>query len=110
MEGVAFTPEEQALLSSSNVDAAADDWPLRLWCAKEAVSKALGRGMIRGPQDLVAQALDARVGAVEIILAGEMGRLFPEFAGHPQRAYTAREGDFIVASCLIERSLPHTRT
>jgi len=103
VEQVAFTTEEQALLSSVPV-CADDEWPLRLWCAKEAVGKALGRGMIGGPQALMVQALDVNTGIVEVILSGELARLFPQFAGRSIIAYTTREGDFIVATSLSERT------
>ena len=38
--GVAFTPEEENLLSSVDIPLV-KEWPIRLWCAKEAVAKAL---------------------------------------------------------------------
>jgi phosphopantetheine--protein transferase-like protein len=102
IEGLAFTPQERELLASI-VDTARDEWAMRLWCAKEAVAKALGQGMIGGPQALVAQQLEARTGRVKIVLAGEMAKLFPEFAGLHITAYTAREADLIVATSLCER-------
>jgi phosphopantetheinyl transferase (holo-ACP synthase) len=40
-ERLAFTSGEQALLASVG-EGGQDVWPLRLWCAKEAVAKALG--------------------------------------------------------------------
>jgi len=65
VERVAFTPQEQELLSSVR-HASNDDWPLRFWCAKEAVAKALGQGMVAGPQALVVEALDVHTGSVKI--------------------------------------------
>ena len=53
-ESVAFTPEEHSLLSS--LDAPTEEWFLRLWCAKEAVAKATGRGLVGGPGGLKIQA------------------------------------------------------
>jgi len=107
IEGLAFTPREQELLALMG-DTVRDEWALRLWCAKEAVAKALGRGMVGGPQALVAQEVDARTGTVRITLAGEMAKLFPQFAGlhivgRAVTAYTAREGDLIVATSVCER-------
>jgi phosphopantetheine--protein transferase-like protein len=100
VEGLAFTSEEQELLSSVQ-HASKDGWLLRLWCAKEAVAKALGQGMMGGPQGLVVKGLDAHTGAVKVSLAGEMSRRCPEF-NNTLTAYTAREGDWIVATALVK--------
>jgi phosphopantetheine--protein transferase-like protein len=102
MEGLAFTSEEQELLSSVR-NANSDDWPLRFWCAKEAVAKALGKGMVGGPRALVVKSLDDSTGAVRVKLDGEMARRRPEF-NNTLIAHTAREGDLIVATALCERS------
>jgi len=100
IEGLAFTSQERELLTSTE-DTVRDEWSLRLWCAKEAVAKALGRGMVGGPRGLVTQALNTHTGRVEIGLAGKMASLFPEFDGRLITAYTAREGNLIVASSLV---------
>jgi phosphopantetheine--protein transferase-like protein len=101
-ERVAFTGEEQNLLSE--IAAPREEWSLRLWCAKEAVAKALGRGMLGGPGSLVAQHIDAHTGMVQIALSGEMAEHFPELRGTHLTAYTAREGALIVASSCYTRS------
>ena len=100
-ESVAFTAEEQDLLSSQNGLRA--EHMLRLWCAKEAAAKALGRGLIGGPQGLLARQLDASTGIVKMVLSGEMARQFPELRDTDLFAYTAREGDLIVASSFCRR-------
>ncbi|NKB68803.1 MAG: 4'-phosphopantetheinyl transferase superfamily protein [Candidatus Latescibacteria bacterium] len=46
-----------------------DDWPTRLWCAKEAAAKALGTGLEGRPRQFEAVSMDAD-GAVRIALAG----------------------------------------
>jgi len=101
VERLAFTPEEQELLSSVR-HASDDGWPLRFWCAKEAVAKALGQGMIGGPQALVVKELDAGTGTVKVSLAGEMARRCPQ-SNNTLTAHTARENDLIVATALCER-------
>lgn len=98
-EGVAFTPDEQALLASLAAFSE-DSWPLRLWCAKEAVAKALGQGMVPGPHALVVKELHPGTGTVEVSLVGEMARRFPAINGRSVVAYTAREGDLIVATSV----------
>jgi len=104
IKGLAFTARERELLSLV-ANRTSDEWSLRLWCAKEAVAKALGRGMIGGPHAFVAQELDGRTGRVGIALTGKMAELFPEFhtLGKTITAYTAREGGLIVATSLCER-------
>src|SRR5262245_48062452 len=51
----AFTPAEMALLGTAPSPGRA----LRLWCAKEAVAKALGRGLLGNPLNLEARGVDA---------------------------------------------------
>jgi phosphopantetheinyl transferase len=97
-EEVAFTAGERALLSSL-AQSEGGDWPLRLWCAKEALGKALGCGLAAGPQAIVTQNVDVRSGVVTLRLAGELASRFPQLAA-PLTAYTAREGEFLVASVL----------
>jgi phosphopantetheine--protein transferase-like protein len=101
VEALAFTPQERGLLSSVG-DAEKDEWPLRLWCAKEAVAKALGQGMIGGPQALVVQDLDAHSGRVEVSLAGELARRVRDEDGLALTAFTAREGDLVIATSLYK--------
>jgi phosphopantetheinyl transferase len=101
-EGVAFTGEEQNLLSA--IAASRDEWSLRLWCAKEAVAKALGRGLLGEPGSLVAQHIDAHTGMVQIALSGEMAEHFPALRSTHLTAHTAREGALIMASACYTRS------
>jgi acyl transferase domain-containing protein/phosphopantetheinyl transferase len=102
IEKLAFTPAEQALLSSV-ADVSRDSWTLRLWCAKEAVAKALGEGMVGGPQALVVKNLDPDTGIVQVGLAGELASRFPEVNGGHIVAYTTLESDLIVATSLFTR-------
>jgi phosphopantetheinyl transferase len=101
--GLAFTPAEQDRLSSLRGEAR-EEWGLRLWCAKEAVAKGLGRGMVGGPQGLEAHEADEVTGLVRIGLRGKMAELFPTWAGRTIAAGTLRDGDVIVATCLGERT------
>lgn len=100
-EKIAFTPAEQVMLAEIG-EQKDETWPLRLWCAKEAVGKALGQGLAGGPLGIVAQEIDIRTGIMRMSLAGEMARRFPEIDGRPLIAYTAREGDLVVASVFGE--------
>jgi len=102
-ESVAFNADERRLLSSEDASLK-EEQTMRLWCAKEAIAKALGRGLIDGPKGLVAQHLDPGTGVVKATLSGEMARQLPEMADTELTAYTAREGDMIVAGSLCRRT------
>ena len=96
---LAFTPDEQSLLSSvPSIDQ--DSWRLRLWCAKEAVAKALGQGLVGGPQAFIVKKLDPETGTVHVGLAGEMARRLPAANRRPLVVYTAQEDELIVATSL----------
>src|SRR5262249_54850527 len=49
-EEIAFDEEERSLLHHLGPDRA--EAVTRFWCAKEAVAKALGRGLVEGPRSL----------------------------------------------------------
>ncbi len=96
---LAFAPTEQRLLAGLG-DGDEEAWALRLWCAKEAVGKALGWGLAGGPQGIAVRRVDPQTGIVWVGLSGEMARLFPEVNGYEIAALTAREGEFVVASVM----------
>jgi len=101
-ESVAFAEDEQRLLTAMP-ESARIEWILRLWCAKEATAKALGRGLIDGPHGVRIQAFDLRTGTVTVALKGRLLEAFADFEGIDLLAYTVREGDYVVASTLCER-------
>lgn len=71
-----FTLEEQELASRSG------DGPtavLRFWCAKEAISKALGTGIRFAPTDLRIRTSDPATGLLEMELFGAWAENFPMF-------------------------------
>jgi len=47
-----------------------DEWSLRMWCAKEAVAKALGRGFAGGMQALQIAEAEVENGMVQLICKG----------------------------------------
>ncbi len=102
-ESTAFTADEQQLLAALP-ESAKIEWVLRFWCAKEAVAKALGRGFLDGPHCIRIQAFDLKTGEVTVALQGKLVEAFTGFAGTGLMAYTAREGDYVIASTLCERT------
>ena len=89
-EPVAFAPAEQSLLHALDDDGR-KEWALRLWCAKEAVGKALGVGLAPGPRALLVREVDTASGATRV-----------EAAGGDVVAQTAREGELVVATAFVE--------
>lgn len=102
VEQLAFAPAEQALIAAlPHIQGA--DWSLRLWCAKEAVAKALGSGMTNGPQSLVIVSIDTATETAWLRPSPSPAGPGPSFAEVELPAYTARDGDLIVAASLYRR-------
>jgi phosphopantetheinyl transferase len=101
MREVAFGPEERELLAGS-VAADDEDWWLRLWCAKEAVGKALGRGLTGGPQALTVVEADLQTGSVSVRVSSEERHTAAPGTPGTLRAVTARQDDLIIAVCLAQ--------
>jgi acyl transferase domain-containing protein/phosphopantetheinyl transferase len=100
LKSAAFSPEERGLLTSVG-ESSMEEWTLRLWCAKEAVAKAIGLGLMGGPLGLQILDLDVHTGLVQVILLEESARELSNLATRPIAAYTAREGELVFASSLI---------
>ncbi len=95
-----FTLEEQELASKSG------DGPtavLRFWCAKEAISKALGTGIRFAPTDLRIRTSDPATGMLGMELRGAWAENFPMFRGKQIPIKTTVLFDHAIACCL----LPH---
>jgi phosphopantetheinyl transferase len=99
---LAFTPPEQALLGHVPPDERLE-WNLRLWCAKEAVGKALGRGFANGLHSI--RVTDARFddGVVTLEVADGLRGEFPEFNGRLLTTWTIRDGDYVSSAVACER-------
>jgi phosphopantetheinyl transferase len=97
---MAFDPEEQALLASPQRPEF-EEWCLRFWCAKEAVGKALGRGLPHLLRDLKVAEVNRETGMVSVVVANKLAKEYRYLAGTPIQAYTARTGELIVASTVI---------
>ncbi len=98
-ERLAFDEGERRLLDEQS------DRPetvTRFWCAKEAVAKALGRGLTEGTQSVAVRAYDPPSGVVELEIGAALGREFPQFAGRRLRALTQRHKTFMVAATFCD--------
>lgn len=96
IERVAFTPGERRHLDAV-APSARDEWVLRLWCAKEAVAKALGSGLVSGPLNAAIRTLDPNTGTVGLLLSGELASRFPGLRSTELTAHTLRDGEEILA-------------
>ena len=96
----AFDERERALLAAA---ATAPFAPFEVagWAAKEAIGKALGRGLPGGPRDLTIIACDGRAGRIACRLAGRLARAFPERAGRDFEALVRVHDRHVIALCRI---------
>lgn len=74
------------------------------WAAKEAVAKAVGRGLLGGPRNVEVRAMDANAGRVSLTLHGELASAAVALGSRAQADATWRvRGEHLLAACLIER-------
>jgi phosphopantetheinyl transferase len=80
-----------------------DEWMLRSWCAKEAVAKALGLGLVEGPRSVRVVALDLASETVSVRPGDRLASAFPGPTSPPLLAVsTGRHGDLVMATTLCE--------
>ena len=91
-ERVAFTGDEQQLIAALQ----ADEWPLRCWCAKEATAKVTGEGLVGGPHHFRIKEVNPDSGEMRVAI----GKAKEATDDLVLTAFTAREGDLIVATSL----------
>lgn len=93
-----FTLEEQELATKSG------DGPtavLRFWCAKEAISKALGVGIRFAPTDLKIRDSDPATGMLGMDLCGAWAENFPMFRNTRIPIKTTVLFDHAIACCIL---------
>jgi phosphopantetheinyl transferase len=98
-EEIAFDDAERRLLDSFENR---DQWIARFWCAKEAVGKALGRGLLGGPRGLIVTGADGESGLVEVSLGAPLAEEFPQWQGVPLAVTTYEENGLAVATTLCD--------
>lgn len=96
-----FSPAEMQLASSSPEPSRA---MLRFWCAKEAVSKALGTGIRYSPRDLCTVAFDSVSGMATMRLEGEWLEAFKKLQGIDIPVKTRIFRDHVIALCFVHPS------
>ncbi len=96
----AFNKSEQELISAAAMDR--DEVVTRFWCAKEAVSKALGQGLVEGPSSLEVTSFDPAGGGVTVEISQRLAERLPMEMGGPLDVRTIRKDDFVIATILLE--------
>ncbi len=93
-----FTPEEHELAARSGEGPIAI---LRFWCAKEALSKALGTGIRYSPSDLRVRELDAATGSLRMAVTGQWLDAFRQLRGHAIPVKTTLFQEHVFATCVL---------
>ena len=101
---IAFTADEQKLLDTLE-NGELECWSLRLWCAKEALGKALGCGLSGGLHNLVATQINSQDGVISMKIRGALAERFSTLADRSIQVFTAQDGKWLVASVLDTYSL-----
>ena len=97
-----FTPDELELAADA---ADASRSLIRFWCAKEAVSKALGTGIRYSPREMRVANFMADTGTVEIRLEGAWADAFKVFRGRGIEVTVRIVREHALASCFIPATL-----
>ena len=101
-QAIAFSDRERAILGALDQDLR-HEWSLRMWCAKEAVAKALGRGFTVGMQALRVAGAEIENGVVHVELQEGLQREFSQMRGRPMMVYTSRGKDLIFSTIVSQR-------
>ena len=97
-----FTPEEQELAAQAVNPSQAI---IKFWCAKEAVSKALGTGIRYSPKEMIVHDYQADSGRLIMRLEGAWLDAFKVFKGRDIVVTVKTVHDHALASCFIPLAL-----
>lgn len=97
-----FIPEERDLAAHAVNPSQA---LIRFWCAKEAVSKALGTGIRFPPKDLVVTGYQPDSGGIQVRLAGAWADAFKNLKGRDIAVSTRAMREHALAFCFIPATL-----
>ena len=97
-----FTHEEMELAAHTGEAPTAI---LRFWCAKEALSKALGTGIRYSPKDMQIISIDTDTGQIQIELLGQWLEPFKQMKGRKSVIHSSLYAGHVFASCMLPASL-----
>lgn len=98
LEG-AFTEKERRL--TDRFDKFAEEWLVRMWCAKEATGKALGTGIVNSPKEVVVVELDVDNERINVELSGGRLQQFHQFSGKKLSVATFRKEEMAIAAVVL---------
>ena len=98
-EAVAFTPQERDIVAAMP-DHQHPEWFLRLWCAKEALGKALGRGLSQGLKSLEVTQVQPESGRVQLFIRNGLLQEFPQLHGTSLSVYTNRHEQYVYSTFI----------
>lgn len=78
---------------------------IRFWCAKEAVSKALGTGIRFSPKEMIVSSYNSEKGSLTMTLTGGWIETFKNFKGRTIDVTVRTFRDHALAYCFIPMSL-----
>ncbi len=96
-----FTPVELELAASAVNPSQS---VIRFWCAKEAVSKALGTGIRYSPKELVISGYQAEAGTLAVRLTGAWEEAFRKLKGRDIPVSFRTMNDHALAFCFIPQT------
>jgi phosphopantetheinyl transferase/acyl carrier protein len=105
---IAFSPDERRLLSNFHPELR-QEWALRMWCAKEAAGKAIGRGLSAGLLAFHITCADPSTGTVEIELRDGALSQCPQLEGESLPVYTARKPHYVFSAIIYEQGAVRMR-
>ena len=98
-ENLAFSAQEREIVAGLP-DHQRREWLIRLWCAKEAVGKALGRGLSEGLQSLEVMQVEPESGCVQLNIHNGLTEEFPHLRNRDLTAYTNRHDTFVFSTFI----------
>ncbi|HEV3120718.1 MAG TPA: 4'-phosphopantetheinyl transferase superfamily protein, partial [Isosphaeraceae bacterium] len=103
-EAKAFSASERALLDLLPSPRSA--WVARFWCAKEAVAKVTGFGLMGDPANVEIVKAEAHDGSLNVRLGPKLANACPALAGACLKVYSQRRGDYVWAWTIAEGAQP----
>ncbi|MBQ3289571.1 MAG: 4'-phosphopantetheinyl transferase superfamily protein [Kiritimatiellae bacterium] len=97
-----FLPEELELAAQA---ANASQAVIKFWCAKEALSKALGTGIRYSPREMTVTDYLSDAGVLTLRLSGAWSDAFKNFRGRDIHVTVKTVRNHALASCFIPSSL-----
>jgi acyl transferase domain-containing protein len=100
-----LTTAERRVLQDS-AGSAADEWYIRVCCAKQSLKNALGNGFLHNPSHApVVTGLRLETGTVEMELSNGVLDQFPELKGKRIRVQTVRDRELVCSTTFLEARL-----